>query len=90
MTVIFARLLKGFRDLLGETFPYYWFDTPAKPPIALLLEVSKASPTVTFVLTYHNGNDCFLGIAKAKAAKIKHYEIQYAEVNHNSKEVSRA
>jgi len=50
--------------------------------------VSKALPTVDFVLTYHHENHCVLGVAKAKAGRIKRHEIHYAEVNHYSKEVS--
>jgi hypothetical protein len=40
------------------------------------------------VLTYHHENHCVLGVAKAKAGRIKRHEIHYAEVNHYSKEVS--
>jgi hypothetical protein len=31
--------LKGLTEMMGETFPYYWFDTPAKPPMAFLRNV---------------------------------------------------
>jgi hypothetical protein len=82
-----AKLQGGFDD---EVFLDYSFETPSAAPIAFLQNVSKKWPTLTFLLNYDHFPNCFKGIARINAAKVEHYQMEYAEINLIGKEASHA
>jgi hypothetical protein len=65
--------------LVGKGVPavlLYSLDTRWVPPIAFLKNVSKKWPTLLFLLDYTGEGLEFIGIAKAKAGEIEHYQVE--------------
>ena len=54
----------------------YEFDTAWSPPLPFLKLVSKAWPTLVFVMDYEEPLDGFKGLAQAKAGVLKDFSIE--------------